>query len=308
MLRTFNLINKSIQLCLSQRRILSSQSYKINQLTHRRYISTNKIIKQSSKEVNRLAANPIFGYDVKIDGKNIHYESAGEGDHILLLLPGALGTGKNDFRSQLTGLDGSQFKMIAWDPPGYGQSRPPDRDFEDFYRRDAIMAANLMKKLDYSTYSVLGWSDGGITGMILASSCRENVQKLIIWGANAYFCDEDRERLRKVRDARTGWSEKQRRPMIEIYGEEYFYQLWDRFISHCLTLDDICKQDLKQINCSTLILHGDQDPMISAEHPLYLVNNIPTATLFRFADGKHNIHQRYAQEFNQICQDFLLTK
>ncbi|KAH9426388.1 hypothetical protein DERP_010956 [Dermatophagoides pteronyssinus] len=252
--------------------------------------------------------NPIFGHDVEIDGRKIHYESAGQGEHVLLLMPGALGTGRNDFLPQLTGLDGSKFKIIAWDPPGYGQSRPPERDLEDYYRRDAVMAAKLMKKLNHDSYSILGWSDGGITGIILAAANPNNLQKLIIWGANAYVCEEDRELLRKVRDARHGWSERMRRPMIGIYGEEHFYQLWDRFISHMLTLSDICKSDLKRIECPVLILHGDEDPMLAREHPLYLVNNIPNATLFRFPKGKHNIHQRFAEEFNELCEDFLLTK
>lgn len=89
--------------------------------------------------------NFIVGHNIEVDGKNIHYETAGNGNHILLLMPGALGTGKNDFLPQLTGLDGSVFKIIAWDPPGYGQSRPPDRDFKDFYHKDAEIAAKLMR-------------------------------------------------------------------------------------------------------------------------------------------------------------------
>lgn len=36
--------------------------------------------------------------------------------------------------------------MVAWDPRGYGHSRPPDRDFPlDFFERDAKDAVDLMK-------------------------------------------------------------------------------------------------------------------------------------------------------------------
>lgn len=36
--------------------------------------------------------------------------------------------------------------MVAWDPRGYGHSRPPDRDFPmDFLERDAKDAVDLMK-------------------------------------------------------------------------------------------------------------------------------------------------------------------
>lgn len=36
--------------------------------------------------------------------------------------------------------------MVAWDPRGYGHSRPPDRDYPvDFFERDAKDAVDLMK-------------------------------------------------------------------------------------------------------------------------------------------------------------------
>lgn len=241
-----------------------------------------------------------------IDGQVLHYEVAGSGPHVLLLLPGAIGTGRGDFEHQLRGLDGEQFTMVAWDPPGYGQSRPPEKDFNDFYRTDAAMAAKLMKKLNHHRYSVLGWSDGGITGMILTAGAGSSaVQKLIIWGANAYVNEEDRAAMHRVRNPATDWSPAFRDACTAIYGEEYFRRLWDRLVAHYMRLDDICKADLGAISCPVLILHGDLDPMISGEHPVHLVNNIGNATLYRFPKGKHNIHQRYAEEFNGLVADFL---
>ncbi len=59
-----------------------------------------------------------------------------------------IGSGESDFGPQLANLDGKVFTIVAWDPPGYGKSRPPDRDFskgkETFYE-DARLAAALMK-------------------------------------------------------------------------------------------------------------------------------------------------------------------
>jgi valacyclovir hydrolase len=50
------------------------------------------------------------------------------------------------------GLDKSKFTVVAWDPPGYGNSRPPVRDFsQDFFHRDADWGVKLMqvKKNDH---------------------------------------------------------------------------------------------------------------------------------------------------------------
>ncbi len=40
------------------------------------------------------------------DGTKINYCSSGNGDHVVLLMPGALGTGRTDFTPQLEGDDG----------------------------------------------------------------------------------------------------------------------------------------------------------------------------------------------------------
>lgn len=145
--------------------------------------------------------------------------------------------------------------------------------------------------------------------MILAANeGASNIQKLIIWGSNAYVNEEDRNCMHRVRNPKTDWSEAFRTTFINIYGEEYFYRLWDRLVASYMRLDDICLKDLPKISCPVLILHGDLDPMISSEHPVHLVNNLHNATLFRFPKGKHNIHQRYAPEFNKLVEDFLVEK
>ena len=46
---------------------------------------------------------------------------------------------------QYKGLDKNKYKLVTFDPRGFGKSRPPERDFPlDFYRRDAKDAADLM--------------------------------------------------------------------------------------------------------------------------------------------------------------------
>lgn len=61
----------------------------------------------------------------------------------------------------------------------------------DFYEKDAEMAHEFMKVLNVGKYSVLGWSDGGIAGMIMAAKYKESIRKLVIWGANSYVLPEE---------------------------------------------------------------------------------------------------------------------
>lgn len=97
-----------------------------------------------------------------------------------------------DFKPQIEGLDRGKFTIVAWDPPGYGKSRPPDRTFpDDFFQRDANWAYNLMKALGYTKFSLVGWSDGGITSLMLASMFPNNIRKMVAVAANAYVTPEE---------------------------------------------------------------------------------------------------------------------
>jgi valacyclovir hydrolase len=49
----------------------------------------------------------------------------------------------------------------------------------------------MLQALSIGKFSMLGWSDGGITSMIAAANYPERIDKLVIWGANAYIIDQE---------------------------------------------------------------------------------------------------------------------
>jgi valacyclovir hydrolase len=93
----------------------------------------------------------------------INYVKVGDGDRPTMLLPGALGTAQSDLTTLLDGLNSrGKLTLIAWDPPGYGDSRPPARTWPlNYFERDAEFAVEFMKELGYDKFNVVGWSDGG---------------------------------------------------------------------------------------------------------------------------------------------------
>ncbi|XP_014219196.1 valacyclovir hydrolase-like [Copidosoma floridanum] len=264
-----------------------------------------KIARSSS-----TGASAIVERKALVDGVNINYVKTGVGEHPVLLLPGAVGSIWTDFKPQIEKLDKEKLTVVAWDPPGYGKSRPPNRTFpEDFFRKDAALACNLMKTLGYEKFSLVGWSDGGITALIIAAQYPENVQKIVVFGANSYMAPSEIETYEKIRDINT-WSERMRAPMIEVYGEEYFRKTWSDWIDGMKLIyqknnGDICKADLTKIKCPTLIIHGQKDVMVLPEHPDYLKSKIENSRVEIFKSGAHNLHLRYAGEFNALVEKFL---
>ncbi|XP_063056723.1 valacyclovir hydrolase [Engraulis encrasicolus] len=246
-----------------------------------------------------------------VNGVELYYQQTGEGDHAVLLMPGALGSGETDFGPQLKGLDKKRFTVVAFDPRGYGKSRPPARDFPpDFFHRDARDALKLMQTLGFGRFSLLGWSDGGITALIAAALSPASMRKMVVWGSNAYVSQEDLDIYNSVRDV-SRWSERMRRPMEEMYGAEYFKNTWSAWVDGISQFTQnpqgsICLELLPQVSCPTLVVHGQKDPMVPSFHPQALLRHIPNARLHEMAEGKHNLHLRFADDFNRLVQDFLL--
>ena len=55
------------------------------------------------------------------------------------------GSTRSDFGPQLDKLNRDEFTVLAWDPPGYGYSFPPERHFtRQFFHNDAKYAMEFM--------------------------------------------------------------------------------------------------------------------------------------------------------------------
>ncbi|KAL0102938.1 hypothetical protein PUN28_018323 [Cardiocondyla obscurior] len=220
------------------------------------------------------------------------------------------GTIWTDFKPQMENLNADKLTIVAWDPPGYGKSRPPDRTFpDDFFQRDATYARNLMKTLGYTNFSLIGWSDGGITSLLLAAMYPDNVRKMVVFGANSYIHPDETKIYESIRDI-DKWSERMKASMIQVYGRDYFQKTWSDWVDGVVRLyekqnGNLCKESLSKIKCPTLIIHGAKDAMVLPEHPTYLKQHIANSKLHIFEKGAHNLHLRYPEEFNNLVMDFL---
>ena len=245
----------------------------------------------------------------QVRGVKLYYEDCGQGQP-LVLIPGALGTGQSDFGPQLEQLPAKGIRVMSFDPRGYGKSRPPKREFPlDFYQQDAEDCAALMAELGFDSYAVGGWSDGGIIGLLLTLAHPEQVEKLIVWGGNAYITEQDVEGYEKTRSL-SSWSPRMLESMGAVYGDE-LQELWSSWCDVMQALykagGDFCRQRLGEIRCPTLLLHGEKDPLVPRFHADVLHEGIAGSRLHLFPNGKHNIHIAYAQEVNQLIADFLNT-
>uniref|UniRef100_A0A3B3DID4 AB hydrolase-1 domain-containing protein n=1 Tax=Oryzias melastigma TaxID=30732 RepID=A0A3B3DID4_ORYME len=179
-------------------------------------------------------------------------------------------------------------------------------NFSDFMCESKPMFG--VQTLGFGNFSLLGWSDGGITALIAAATNPELIKKMVVWGSNAFVSEEDLKLYNMVRDV-SRWSARMRQPM-EVYGSQVFAQTWEAWVDGITQFakrpgGSICREQLPFISCPTLIVHGEKDPMVPSFHPQYLLKHSKDPGKRRPLKGKHNLHLRYADEFNKLVENFL---
>ncbi|CAG2111270.1 unnamed protein product [Medioppia subpectinata] len=227
-----------------------------------------------------------------------------------------MGTGRSDFSRQLEGEDAFDLKrytFVAVELPGWGRSRPPARPYGlDVYHNDAECCFKVMDDLGFKTYSVIGWSDGAKVALLMAYMNPNRITCSVAIGIFVWATKQTIAPMMLTRDTKR-WPKEQFDTYCQVYGdEETLQRLWDQHINFCRAAMENCgdgqylvtPEQLRQIRNPVLLVHGDMDPLISIEHPMYCKNNIPDAVLHRFPGGSHNCHQVFAKEFKKLIENF----
>jgi len=230
--------------------------------------------------------NPNAGHFAQVNGINLYYETYGSGEPLILLHGN--GGSINAFGNQIPFFE-KYYQVIAIDSRLQGKSggSPDSISYE-------LMASDFCALLDFlkiKSAIVLGWSDGGIDGILMAMNCPEKVKKLAISGANTVpdssaLSNAD---LKGMKDFVThpGNASKATIALVQMMIDQ----------------PNITYSDLKRIQCPTLVMAGDHD-MIKAEHTLKIFQSIPKASLCIFPDSNHGVCQQHPDLFNETVQAF----
>lgn len=113
--------------------------------------------------------------DCAVAGGIIHYETAGAGPPLVLLH--GIGSNSRSWHRQLADLS-SNFKVVAWDAPGYGRSSDPEGKPAMAYYAHRL--SGLLDELGLDRVHLLGHSAGGVIAQEFYRLYPERVSKLIL--------------------------------------------------------------------------------------------------------------------------------
>jgi pimeloyl-ACP methyl ester carboxylesterase len=233
-------------------------------------------------------------YDVR--GFKMYCEQYGSGQP-LLIIHGNGGSIK-DFVNQIPYFS-KKYKIIVADSRAQGKSNDDLHDSLS-YEMMADDYAALLTSLNIDSAFVIGWSDGGINGLLLAIRHPEKVKKLAITGANLWpdttavhaeilnmvmpYYNALVNKNQKTTAEKTQWK------LLQIIVEEPHISL----------------NDLHKIQSPTLVIGGDHD-VIKEEHTMLIYKNILKSYLWIIPNSGHSTPIFHKDEFNKTVDSFFTT-
>ena len=237
--------------------------------------------------------NAAAGHYLNTRGIRLYYETYGEGAPLLLLHIN--GGSIANFANQIPYFT-TRYQVIAVDTRAHGKSTDPGDSLTFEQMADDFNA--LLDSLHIDSCSVIGWSDGGISGLQLAIHHPEKVKKLVVSGPNIYpdttgLTPFIYHYLERVADT---LRHKPQTP--EVRNQLKIIELDLKEPQH-MTLDQ-----LRSIRCPTLVMGGDHDGIPS--HHLWLISqHIPQSYLWIVPNSGHSVAIFKKEQFNRVVGDFL---
>ncbi|WP_353130174.1 alpha/beta fold hydrolase [Parapedobacter pyrenivorans] len=235
--------------------------------------------------------NVSAGRTATVNGIELYYETYGEGEPLLLLH----GNSQSilAFTHQIPEFE-KHYRVIAVDTRGQGKSTEDGQRYT--YELFAEDMKALLDELGLDSVNVVGWSDGGNTGLMLAMKYPAKVRKLVTMGANIYINNS-------VIDKSVRKEVVQRQEALAA-DTSRAAQNAARLMALLLTEPNRVYEDLRTIHCPVLVMAGEND-IIKEAHTRGIVAHLPNGTLHIAAGEDHYFPVNNPSAFNEVVLDFL---
>jgi pimeloyl-ACP methyl ester carboxylesterase len=267
-----------------------------------------------------LCTSPIIGQQkikygsnngkyISIFNKKIYYEEYGKGTP-LILLQGGMGS-IEDFALCIPELS-KHFRVIAPDTPGQGRSELAD---SMSYELMAEYISEFIDVLKLDSAYVIGWSDGGNTGLILGNNRPDKVKKVLTSGANYKLSGYP-----SILNDSSDWKKEIESPEFEIKNKEGIKE----YLNLCPTqrdwkkmLIDLNKMWHKEIYFSPTVLEGLKIPVmivlgdrdaVTLEHGIEMYRLIKGSQFCILPNTSHAVFRERPKLINELAITFFRSK
>ena len=238
------------------------------------------------------------GY-VERDGARIWYATYGSGAPVILL-HGGLGHSGN-WGYQVPALAGSGYRVIVMDSRGHGRST---RDAQPFsYELMASDVLAVMDALHLEKASLVGWSDGACTALVLAAKAPARIAGVFFFGCNM---DPSGVKPFEATPTLNRCFARHAKDYAQLSATpEHFKDFVDAVTRMQQTQPNYSAEDLSRISVPVAIVQSEHDEFIKREHAEYLARSIPNAELVVLDGVSHFAPLQRPEQFNGAMLAFL---
>jgi len=236
--------------------------------------------------------NKATGRYYHIRGMQMYCEVYGQGTPLLMIHGNG---GSISTFSRNIGYFAEHYRVIVADSRSQGHSADP-RDSLTFEQM-ADDYADLLDSLHVPKANILGWSDGGITALLIGIRHPEKLAKMAISGANlwpdstalvpAEWHDLQKDYAALKNRAPKNAAEKNHDKMVRLDAEQPHISL----------------SQLHKIQCPVLVICGEYD-IIKREHTQLIYNNLLHANLWVIPHDDHYTISEHVRTFNPRVDEF----
>ena len=255
-----------------------------------------------------------------INGHNIFYtDTGGEGKPVLLFSHGLL-MDHTMFAPQVEAFK-ADFRCIAWDERGHGQTATPGECAAFSYYDSANDVVALLSHLGVQQAVLVGMSQGGYLSLRCALTHPEVVRALVLIDTQAMPEDPTlmpHHMAMVQRWAQSGMDDDMAATVESfILGESWegadaWKAKWKKVdtanLVQCFTTlgqrDDI-SQKIAQIQVPALVIHGSHDRAIAPERAKAMAQSLPQSQWVEIAGAGHAPNLTHPVPVNQAMAQFL---
>jgi len=237
-----------------------------------------------------------MGERVEINGHPTWVDQRGSGATTILIMHGGLSN--SDTLEALTNGLAERYRVVAFDRRGHGRTADTDAPFH--YDAMATEAIGVLEQVVGGPAHIVGWSDGGNVGLLVAMRRPDLVDRMVVIGANFHY-----EGAMPV-DADPGFFDMLREAYVERSpdGEQHFEAHLGKAMTMMQTEPTLTSDDLRTIVTPTLVLVGDDD-LITLAHTCELYESLPVGQLAIVPGTSHVLPMERTDETARIILHFL---
>jgi pimeloyl-ACP methyl ester carboxylesterase len=243
----------------------------------------------------RYGDNAAAGKYADIRGFKMYYEIYGTGEPLLFIHPN--GGSIKSFENQIEFFS-KKYQVILADSRAQGKSADATDSLSYELMADDYNA--LLDHLKLKQVYIIGWSDGGINGLLLAMRHPDKVKKLAATGANLspdttalhpYVYNDILQTEKKLLDSmkKTG----------KAAGVKNAYKVNHMMLVH----PHIKPAQLHKITAPVLIIGGDHEA-IPVKHTALIAESIPNSYLWIIPASGHSTPVYQKDWFNGLIESF----